>query len=312
MAPHPFERYRAIVPEWGAFCDALSRPLPACLWTNVLRTTPERICQWLEEEGCRPEPLTWYRNAFRLPTGAKPGTLLPFRVGHVHIQEEVSMIPPLLLAALPGERVLDMCAAPGNKTAQVAVGMRNRGTVVANDRSKGRLHVLRRAMARLGILNVTTTVADAARFPDRGDSYDRVLVDAPCSCEGTSRKHPHMALDCSAEHGCRMGGIQKAILRRAVALSRPGGRIVYSTCTYAPEENEAVVNAVLNEWEGTVRLLPACIGGLTTSPGLTSWCGEAYDPSLAHCLRVWPHQNDSGGFFVAVLEKSQDLIAVQP
>ncbi|HET6568833.1 MAG TPA: RsmB/NOP family class I SAM-dependent RNA methyltransferase [Rhodothermales bacterium] len=305
MDAHPFDRYRTIVPAWDAFCDALERPLPTCIWTNLLRTTPTRMHHWLETEGFALAPLPWCAGAFRLPAEVKPGTLLPYRIGHVHVQEEVSMIPPLLLAPLPGERVLDACAAPGNKTAQIAAAMQNRGTVVANDRSEGRLHILRRTMARLGIMNVTTTVADAARYPDADESYDRVLVDVPCSCEGTSRKHPHMTLDCSAEHGRRMGGVQKVILRRAVDLCKPGGRIVYSTCTYAPEENEAVVNAVLNESQGTLRLLPACIDGLVSSAGLEQWNGAVFDATLRHCVRIWPHQNDSGGFFVAVLEKTR-------
>jgi 16S rRNA C967 or C1407 C5-methylase (RsmB/RsmF family) len=100
-------------------------------------------------------------------------------------------------------------------------------------------------------------------------------------------------------------GAQRAILRQAVRRCRPGGRIVYSTCTYAPEENEAIIDAVLRDvGPDTLHVGPARIDGVTGSPGLTEWKGQSFHPSLANALRIWPHQNDTGGFFVAVLEKA--------
>lgn len=297
-----FERYRPLVDDWAAFCDALARPLPVCVWANTLKATPERVAASLEEEGFPAEPLPWYPGAFRLPADADAGTRLPYVTGLYHIQEEVSLLPPLLLGPQPHERVLDLCAAPGNKTAQIAVALQNTGTVVANDRSMGRLQVVHATMSRLGIANASTTCYDAASFPG-GAPYDRILADVPCSCEGTSRKHPGVLQNAGPEQSCRLGRTQEAILRRAAALCRPGGRIVYATCTYAPEENEAVVDAVLRAHGGALRLLPARAPGLAATPGLTEWEGQPFDASLAYALRVWPHQNDSGGFFAAVLEK---------
>lgn len=302
MEAHPFDRYKPIIDDWQAFMDALSRPLPVCVWTNTLRTSPDRLRDWFAREGLDAESLPWYQGAFKLASELPAGRLLPYRTGHCHIQEEVSLLPARLLDPQPGERILDLCAAPGNKTAQIAVAMQNRGTIIANDRSEGRLHVLRRTLARLGVMNVTTTVTDAARYPD-GEAFDRVLLDGPCSCEGTSRKHPSVVWQSGPGHACRMGRVQTAMLRRAVRLCKPGGRIVYSTCTYAPEENEAVVHTVLREADGAIRIVPVDLPGLQASPGLECWNGNRYDTSMRHALRIWPHQNDSGGFFVAVLEK---------
>ncbi len=299
--PSAFLRYRAIVDDWEAFVAALRRPLPVCAWTNTLRTTPAQVKAALEAEGLKPEPLAWRPDAFRLPSDSQPGNRLAYVLGHYHVQEEVSLLPVPLLDPQPGERVLDLCAAPGGKTAQIAVRMQNRGTVVANDRNPLRLRQLSGTIERLGLLNVTTTLHDGADYPLESGPFDRVLVDVPCSCEGNFRKDQQVA---DAFAGApELCGLQTALLHRAVMLCRPGGRIVYATCTFAPEENELVVDAVLRRWGEALRLLPAHLEGFRGAPGLIEWNGRRLHPSLEQTLRVWPHLNDTGGFFVAVLER---------
>ena len=255
-------------------------------------------------DGLIAEPRDWYPGAFRLQTQLT-GQHYVYKAGLLHVQEEVSMIPPLLLGPLPGERILDLCAAPGNKTAQMAVAMRNSGTLVANDRSAHRSRAVRGTLDRLGILNTTTTVCNATNYPARSGYFDRILADVPCTCEGTIRKNPGVFTNSGFDKSIQKSGIQKAILRKAVQCSKPGGRIVYATCTFAPEENENVVDTVLNEFgDTTLRVRPATIPGLVTTPGITSWNGHNYNDSIRHTLRIWPHHNDTGGFFVAVLEKT--------
>ncbi|AWV90158.1 RsmB/NOP family class I SAM-dependent RNA methyltransferase [Bradymonas sediminis] len=313
-----FARYRSIVDDWEAFGAALARPLPICVWTNTLRTTPARLGEWMARGGFPVAPIGWYPGAFRLPAedarGEKlrPGNRVEYLAGLYHIQEEVSLIPPVLLAATGDERVLDLCAAPGNKTAQLAVAMQNRGTLIANDRDPYRISGLRRTLERLGITNTSVTVHDGANYPARhyGDThgaFDKVLVDAPCSCEGTSRKHQGATPISSAEGSAPLHGTQLALLRKAVQLCKVGGRIVYSTCTYAPEENEVLVDELLNlVGRAHLRLLPARIPGLITSAGLTHWAGQDLGEDLAQTLRVWPHQNNTGGFFAALIEKTAE------
>lgn len=216
------------------------------------------------------------------------------------------MLPVHLLDLQPTDRVLDMCAAPGNKTVQMGVMMKNRGTIVAVDRNGGRMRAARQVLNRLGVVNVTAVSHDASNLPKSVGLFDKILADVPCTCEGTCRKDPDIVNRLTESAHERMARKQKAILRKAVQLCRPGGRIVYSTCTFAPEENECVIDAVLQENAGRVRLLPAHIPGFAASPGLTRWQGRDLDATLALTLRVWPQQHDTGGFFMALLERLPD------
>ncbi len=303
--PESFARYRPIVDDWQAFRRALEAPLPAAIWTNTLKADPGRLAETLRADGIPLQPLSWRPGAFKLLVqDAKPGNHWGFLAGLYHAQEEVSLLPVLLLDPKPGERILDLCAAPGNKAAQIAVAMENRGTVVANDRDYHRIRAVQHMTERLGILNTSITLYDGANYPKAAGLFDRVLVDVPCTCEGTVRKSPGLAIDPTGDLSRKMSGGQQALLRKAIQLCRPGGRIVYASCTYAPEENEAVIDALLREaGPQAVRLVPARVEGLHTSEGLTAWGGQTFHESLRLAVRVWPHQNDTGGFFVAVLER---------
>lgn len=304
--PQVLERYRPLIDDWGAFCEALGRPLPTVLWANPLRIAAPGLRALLEAEGLRPEPLHWCGEAFRLPPDTPVGTQWWYMAGLAHSQEEVSMLPVHLLAPRPGERVLDLCAAPGGKTAQIAVALGNRGTVVANDISVARTKPLRATLERLGLVNVSTTTEDGANYPAQAGPFDRVLVDAPCSGEGTWRRRAGLRGQTGRAVSLERSRVQRALLRKAVQLCRVGGRIVYSTCTFAPEENELVVNSILNELGEAVDVIDVATPEFAASPGITRWDGERLQPALARTLRLWPHHNDTGGFFVAVLERRGD------
>ncbi len=216
-------------------------------------------------------------------------------LGHIHIQEEVSMIPSIVLDPRPGDRVLDLCAAPGSKTTQISQATENRGLIIANEPSLARITSLRSNCERLGAVNVAITRYDGRRFPQQ--QFDRVLVDAPCSSEGMARKDPKVLGRCSLKRSFDLQALQIGLLKRAVQLTRSGGIIVYSTCTYAPEENEAVVDDVLRQSQDTVCLEKASVQGLKGCSGLTEWNGTEFCDELKHCVRYYPHQNDTGGFF---------------
>lgn len=296
------QRYREIIADWPAFVRALGEPQAPVIWTNTLRTTPRQLAERLEHEGHEVSALPWNPQAFRLAADARPGRSLLFLTGQYHVQEEVSLVPVVLLDPQPGDRLLDLCAAPGNKTLQAAVRMTNRGSVLANDLNEQRVGVIRRNIDRLGITCVAISTTDAGNLPRECGLFDRVLADVPCSCEGTSRRNPEVLSRRSAAG--QKAGAQLAILKKALAKCRIGGRVVYSTCTYAPEENEAVVDRALQDSEpGSFRLLPARLPGLRVEPGLDSWQGETFSTELHHAARIYPHLNNSGGFFVAVLER---------
>lgn len=301
--PEPFSRYADLIDDWPAFQAAIARPLPVTLWTNPARLNRCRLMALLGEDGVGARVMDWHSLGLRADPAFAPGRHWGLFGGLFQIQEEVAMLPVSLLDPGPGERVLDLCAAPGNKTAQIAVAMGGRGTVVANELKRGRLGALRQTIKRLGLANVALTDRPAQEFPLRTGPFDRVLVDAPCSGEGTVRKNARALAEIDAGWRERLAGQQQRMLARALQLVRPGGRVVYATCTFAPEENECVVDTVLERFGGDVRLVPASVPGFNAAAGVTAWGGRRLDARLADTLRVWPHSNDTGGFYVAVLER---------
>ncbi|WP_336134795.1 RsmB/NOP family class I SAM-dependent RNA methyltransferase [Natronomonas amylolytica] len=298
----PLDRYDSLVDDAEAFHEACERPLPSVVRVNDIKATPDRVRRAFDETGVDYERVEWHDGLFRLADGVSPGNTWPYVHGWVHGQEEVSAIPPLALSPDPGDRVLDCCAAPGSKTTQLASLMDDRGTLVGNDNNLGRLSALRSNAERCGVTNVVVTRQDARNFslkPFGGEPFDGVLVDVPCSCEGTIRKNPDALENWSLGHIESIVDVQTAILDRSIEITRDGGTVVYSTCTFAPEENEAVLQSALDSHD--VRLVDYDLG-LEHSPGITEWDGEQFDETMARAKRVYPHQNDTGGFFCAKLE----------
>jgi len=297
---NPLDRYEALVDDPEAFRAACERPLPQVVRVNRIKADVERARRALDEEGVDYEPVDWHPGVFRMAD--KPGTTWPYVHGWLHGQEEVSVLPSLALDPQPGERVWDACAAPGSKTTHLAALMADEGTLVGNDNNLGRLSALRHNAERLGVTNLAVTNTDARNYslkPFGFDAFDRALVDAPCSCEGTCRKNPDALDDWSIDHVRSVSGIQKGILRRAVQATREGGTVVYATCTFAPEENEAVLAHVLDAED--CRVVP-CEVPVDTAPGVTEWEDDTYPEEVRHAHRVYPHLNDTGGFFLARLE----------
>lgn len=298
---NPLERYAPLVEDREAFFEACERPLPSVVRVNTINATPDRARKALDEEGVGYEPVDWHPELLRLDEHG-PGTTWPYFHGWLHGQEEVSALPAIALDPQPGETVWDSCAAPGSKTTQLSAMMDDTGIVVGNDNNLGRLSALRHNAERLGITNLVVTQQDGRNFslnPFGFDEFDRALVDAPCSCEGTVRKNPTTLEEWTLDHVHSVSAIQKGILSRAIQATKVGGEVVYSTCTFAPEENEAVVDHVL-ETENCEVVAFDC--PLESRPGVTEWEDEQYDPSVEKSHRVYPHLNDTGGFYCAKLE----------
>ena len=294
------ERYEPLIDDIDAFYAACQRPLPSVVRVNSIKATIEQAKTALDAEGIAYEQAEWNKAVLVFPD-EQPGANWPYVHGWIHGQEEVSAIPAMVLDPNPGNRVWDACAAPGSKTTQLAAMMEDTGIVVATDNNLGRLSSLRSNTERLGVTNVAVTNEDARNHslkPFDGELYDHALVDVPCSCEGTVRKNPDVLEEWTYEHVESIVGVQKGILRRAIQTTRPGGTVVYSTCTFAPEENEEVLTYALeNE---PCKLVPFEIP-LESKQGVTEWNGEEYDPAVKHAKRIYPHHNDTGGFFCAKL-----------
>jgi len=305
--PNPsMQRYHSIVDDAAAFEEAVRRPLDRFVWNNPMRCSSARLRTLLAESRFYPQALPRLPGAFRI-TGRQEGlgSHWAYLAGFYHVQEASSMLPARLLDPGKSDRVLDMCAAPGNKTAQMALTLRNRGTIVANDLLWSRMRPVRMHIDRLGLLNVSISCEDGGSYPRDAGLFDRILVDAPCSCEGTSRKTPKvLEVPVTPRQRQQLCRKQILLLRQAIRRCRPGGKVVYSTCTYAPEENEAVIDRVLRDMPGTFRILDAEVPGFRTASGILRWRGARFDDSLVKTVRIWPHLNDTGGFFMALLEKS--------
>lgn len=300
---HLLARYTRLVNNDEALWTVSQQPLPTCVWVNPLKTRFDHLVTVLTGQERELEAVDWSIGGIRSKTWKSPGDTIPYRMGWYLIQEEIAMAAVCALDPQPGETVLDLCAAPGNKTAQMALRMADRGVVVANEWNAGRLGSLWSAIARMGVLNVATVNADGRSIPLPNHAFDRVLVDVPCSGEGTLRKHPHR--DWSAARTlkaiARLVPVQQQLLNRALDLVKPGGVAVYSTCTLAPEENEAVLDAVLGD---RAVVEPFSIKGLHHHPGVIHWHGKTYRSDLTHAHRYFPHLNDTGGFFVARLRRT--------
>ena len=316
---HLFGRYREALgaSEWSDMCEAFSRDLPSTFWAHPRRRVHTWVADRLRVDGHALAPIPYVEGGYQSDQASKWGRRFEFRAGLIHLQEAASMLPPLILKPKPGEWVLDLCAAPGGKSAQLALQMENTGTLVVNDLSFDRLRALRATQERLGLRNmVLCAQRGETLLRDHPPVFDKVLVDAPCSCEGTLRRRGRWSFEQYNEQFKRqLIDTQRALLWRALCLTRPGGRVVYSTCTLDPEENEGVVAATLETWarhraQGSTHLAISLetidVPHLKTSSGLTSWRGVRWSDELSQSARVYPHHNDTGGFFLASFRLSED------
>ena len=213
------------------------------------------------------------------------------------------MAPPLALQPQPGERVLDIAAAPGSKTTEMSAMMQNTGLVISNDPSPTRVRGLIGNVDRAGCLNVVVCRMDGASLGRAvAGTCDRVLVDAPCSSEGTVRKSAQALDHWSVAAIERFPSVQRRLIVAGYIALKPGGVMVYSTCTVAPEENESVVAHLLTR-HPEAEVCSAELPGLVTRPGLREWSGESFPEAVSRCRRILPQDNDTEPFFMASIRR---------
>ncbi len=297
MVPEGFKRrMRALLGvEYDALEAAWERPRSAALRLNPRKPLPPAALAALGAE-----PVPWAAGGYYYNPALRPG-LSPFHdAGAYYLQEASAMAPAGLLDVRPGMRVLDLCAAPGGKSFQLAAALEGTGLLVSNEIDPKRAAVLSRNMERMGVANALVLNEHPARLAERfPNGFDRVLVDAPCSGEGMFRREEAAAAAWSERQILACARRQREILESAAKTLRPGGRLVYSTCTFAPEENEGTVSAFLKSRpDFHIRRLDApCF-----SPGRPDWT-DSPDPALSYAVRLWPHVLRGEGHFAAVLER---------
>ena len=271
--------------EYAAFLESLERPRAVALRFNPLKGQVP-VLPFVMKNVPR-EPMGYYYDP-----ASRPGLHPYHEAGVYYLQEASAMSAVALLDPKPGERVCDLCAAPGGKTTQIAGRMMGEGFLLCNEIHPQRSKILSRNIERMGVANALVTNETPHRLAEKYQGYfDRVLIDAPCSGEGMFRKEEAAVTDWSQETVEMCARRQGEILADGASLVRPGGRLVYSTCTFAPEENELAIHAFLQQHpEFTLETVDA------------PW----FTPAGEGMYRLWPHKLLGEGHFAAVLRKAGD------
>ncbi|MCX7708644.1 MAG: RsmB/NOP family class I SAM-dependent RNA methyltransferase [Clostridia bacterium] len=246
------------------------------------------------------EPVPWTSDGFYYPEGESPGRHPFYYAGLYYIQEPSAMLPGAVINAQPGDKVLDLCAAPGGKTVQMAAGMKGQGILVSNDISTERVKALVKNIELAGITNAVVTNDSPDRLANNfAEYFDKILIDAPCSGEGMFRKDEDAAKSWEKFKCQKCACMQWDILRSIDRMLKPGGNVVYSTCTFSPEEDEQMISAFLKEHDNYEFIDIQKIAGI--APGRPDWSDG--NPELEKTARLWPHRIKGEGHYVAMLHK---------
>ncbi|MGN0364267.1 MAG: RsmB/NOP family class I SAM-dependent RNA methyltransferase [Bilifractor sp.] len=282
---------------YPAFRKSYDAPRWRGLRVNTLKITPE------EFEGIAPFPvrrIPWVENGFFYPNDVYPARYPYYAAGLYYLQEPSAMTPASRLPVEPGDRVLDLCAAPGGKATELAAKLKGQGILVANDVSNARAKALLRNLELFGTENMFVTNETPERLREVfAGCFDKILVDAPCSGEGMFRKNPEVADTWSLDRVRSLAAQQREILRNAYVMLKPGGYLLYSTCTFSPDEDEQVVSWALQSFPDLA--LSQMEGYPGFSEGRPDWADG--NPDLRRCIRIWPHKMDGEGHFLALFHK---------
>ncbi len=305
-----FERLKQIVPAelYNQVCSHFQRSLPVSLRVNLLKSSLAEAKTILGALGARLEDCPGVAEGLMIsdwdPTQLRENSLI--REGKLYQQSLASMLAVAALDPHPDDRVLDLCAAPGSKTSQIAARMNNSGTITAVEVIRDRYYKLRAVCALQGCRNVEFKCMDGRRFEAREGYYDRVLVDAPCSSEGRFRAdQPKTFAYWSVRKIREMVKKQRGLLLNAARQLKAGGTLVYSTCTFAPEENEGVVDWFLRKSEGSFDVIAPQLRGIETCPALVSWQKKSFNEKVKDCLRILPGEKTQGFFMAKFLKVSE-------
>jgi len=312
------EKIRRIIPsnQWDKAIKTFSEERPTTFRVNALKTAASSLKERLEPQGFKVENVPWYKDAFILRKGKQKDLEKTdlYKQGQIYIQGLSSMVPPLVLNPQPDETILDLTAAPGSKTTQLAALMKNQGRVLANDNNPIRVEKLKANANLQEASNVEVLPAGDGGlvWKENFEKMDKVLLDAPCSSEG------RFQLDTPSTYGYwkedtsrKMAKDQRRLFKSAFLALKPGGTMVYSTCTFAPEENEMILQWALEtygdaiEVEEIVNPLPA------HTRGLAAWGDLKFNPSVVKSVRVLPTP-DLEGFFVSKLRKAKHVEPPDP
>lgn len=286
--------------EFDDFLHSYEEPKIQSLRVNTLKLSIE---EFLNINPFTLERIPWVNGGFFYQEEDRPGKHPYHEAGLYYIQEPSAMAVGEIVDPQPGEKVLDLCAAPGGKSTHMAAKMQQQGLLVSNELYPNRAKILSQNVERMGIKNAIVTNEVPAKLADRFPSFfDRIMVDAPCSGEGMFRKDPGAREEWSLENVAACAERQLDILRHAAVMLRPGGRLVYSTCTFSPEENEGVISQFLKQdTRFEIEDTPVYEG---FDHGRNEWVSEAA-AHIEETIRIWPQQVRGEGHYIAVLRKKE-------
>lgn len=284
--------------EFNSYLESYKKPRFYGLRVNILKISVE---EFLKISPFHLEPVPWTSDGFYYQEGDNPGRHPYYYAGLYYIQEPSAMLPGAVIGVRPGDRVLDLCAAPGGKTVQMAAQMKGQGLLVANDINADRVKALVKNIELCGVKNALVLNETPHKLAKNFEGFfDKIMIDAPCSGEGMFRKDED-AIKSWEKYKCKKCcGMQWDILQQVDRMLKPGGIILYSTCTFSPEEDELMIEKFMDEHNDVYELLEIPkVGGI--EGGRTSWSGGKYDFSKA--ARLWPHKLNGEGHFAALIRK---------
>ena len=304
LPPLFLERLHTIIPlEYlPQVQKSFSLPAPVTVRINTLKTSIDKILQTLTDRGMAFTRIPWMDEALILSPGEIDLQDL-IEEGLLYRQGLSSMLPPLILNPQSGESVLDMCAAPGSKTTQMAARMQNQGHLLAIESVRQRYYKLKSVVTHMGASMVSLKLMDARRLRPPDPLFDKILLDVPCSTEGRFQTNdPKSYAFWSLRKIKEMAHKQRGLLLSASRLLKPNGMLLYSTCTFAPEENEGIIDWFLRKTSIPFEVEPTDFPDIKSYPALLEWQEKSFDPRVKNCLRVLPDGNMEG-FFVAKLRR---------
>lgn len=276
------------------------------LRVNTLKTAVRPVMRQLQHHNMKYERVQWSRQALVIKnTREKELEQLPcYKNGEIYLQSLSSMIPPLILRPKPNDIVLDLAAAPGGKTTQMAAIMKNTGEIWAIDKDEIRFQRMCYNLDKQGMTIVEPICIDGTHIGKRyPNTFDKVLIDAPCSGEGLFLLHSsHTYRHWRAKSASQYTKTQRKLLASAVMAAKPGGLILYSTCTINPDENEVVINQVLEQFQDQLSIEKIALKIPSSIAGTTQYATQKLHPDLVHSLRIIPNKYYEG-FFCCLLRK---------
>jgi len=294
------EKYKPIIDDWAAFKKACNKLCISTVRKNSIKAKEGFETQLRQSfPDLDIEKAEWNPEVFRLHGTDTPGKSMLHWMGEYYVQEESAIVPVEALDPEPGDSVLDMAAAPGGKTTQIASKLENQGKVIANDVSDSRMKSLHANVYRTGGACVAATNYDARRLPE-DEVYDKILLDAPCTGEGDRARKSFEPAEKSELKS--LSALQKKLIVKASRIIESGGEMVYSTCTLAPEENEEVV---LHALENTDLELVNIELEAEHKRGISGFDGKEYGEEMSKTVRIYPHHFGSGVIYVAKFRKQE-------